>query len=341
MAGVPHTLDGYVVLVGARRYIVVDECAGLTYVTLAAFLGYCFALLMHRSFVKALGMALAGGLLGVVSNVIRVNAIVLIDWMRGSQLDLTAHGTVQWIMLLAVLGGLMVMLARSRIAMPPRPLAPAVPQGHRARLRWTPALAAAAAPLIVAMLAARGSHEPTPVLATEVFPAQLAGWTRLAPAERTPLAPSTRAHMMHARYRREDRTLQLSVIEALADDAKLPESVLAPGERALWREKQVTSETACAGTECVTLRHATWQREKSPDLRHVYLVYSVGTFTTDSRFSARVAHGWHRLLGDSQPSRLSAISVDAPLPGDQLEHVMREMHTAMAGAETLQMAGAH
>jgi len=71
-----------VVHIGAHRYIVVDECSGLAYVTLAGFLGYCFGLLLHGSFRRAAGMALIGALLGVLSNVIRVNAIVLGDDQR-------------------------------------------------------------------------------------------------------------------------------------------------------------------------------------------------------------------------------------------------------------------
>lgn len=341
LAGVPHTIDGYVVLVGARRYIVVDECAGLAYVTLAAFLGYCFALLMHRSLARAAGMALAGALLGVVSNVIRVNAIVLIDWMRGSQMDLTAHGTAQWIMLLAVLGALMVMLARSRV-LDERPAACDVTRRHAAWLLWSPALAAAMAPMTAGMLAALAMHERMPVsaLAAGAFPADLSGWTRLAPPQRTELAASTRAQMMHASYGQDARTLELSVVEALDQDAKLPDSALAPGGHAVWREKQVNSETACAAADCIAVRHATWQRESSPEVRHVYLVYGVGAFTTDSRLAARMAQGWRRLHGDDRTPRVVAISTDVPLSADELARAMRDVRAAMAGAAGLQVAGA-
>jgi exosortase len=341
LAGVPHTIDGYVVLVGTRRYIVVDECAGLSYVTLAAFLGYCFALLMHRSFVRAAGMALAGACLGILSNVIRVNAIVLVDWIRGSQMDLTAHGTAQWIMLLVVLGALMFMLARSRV-LDERPAAGYLTRRHAVWLLWSPALAAAMAPLAVGMLAVLAMHDRLPVsaLAAGAFPADLSGWTRVAPPQRTELPASTRAQMMHASYRQDARTLDLVLVEALDQDAKLPEAPLAPGAHAVWREKQVKSETACAGADCVAVRHATWQRESSPAVRHVYLVYGVGAFTSDSRLTARMAQGWRRLHGDDRTARVVAISTDLPLAADELARAMLDVRTAIAGAAGLQVAGA-
>ena len=341
LAGVPHSIDGYVVLVGARRYIVVDECAGLSYVTLAAFLGYCFALLMHRSFVRAAGMALAGACLGIVSNVIRVNAIVLVDWIRGSQMDLTAHGTAQWVMLLVVLGALMLMLARSRV-LDERPAAGRVIRRHAVWLLWSPALAAAMAPLAIGVRAALAMHVRLPVsaLAAGAFPADLSGWTRVAPAQRTELPASTRAQMMHATYRQDARTLDLILVEALDQDAKLPEAPLAPGAHAVWRETQVNSETVCAGADCVAVRHATWQRESSPDVRHVYVVYGVGGFTSDSRLTARMAQGWRRLHGDDSTPRVVAISTDLPLAADDLARAMRDVRTAMAGAAGLQVAGA-
>ena len=63
-------------------------------------------------FMVIAALATLGALLGIVSNVVRVNAIVLIDWMRGSQMELTAHGTIQWIALFATLGLLFYVLSR-------------------------------------------------------------------------------------------------------------------------------------------------------------------------------------------------------------------------------------
>jgi len=83
VAHLPHSVEGFVIFIGANRYIVVDECSGLAFVTLGAFLGYSFGCLLYRSFFKIFLLAALGAFLGIVSNVVRVNAIVLIDWIRG------------------------------------------------------------------------------------------------------------------------------------------------------------------------------------------------------------------------------------------------------------------
>ena len=134
LAGLPHRVDGFVIFVGTHRYVVIDECAGLAYVTLASFLGYSFGLLLYRTFAKVVALALLGAALGIASNVFRVCAIVLIDWVRGSQMDLTAHGTWQWLGLLASLGALFYVLVRLGRGRPP-----ARRRGRRARRRSTPA----------------------------------------------------------------------------------------------------------------------------------------------------------------------------------------------------------
>ena len=103
VSGLPYRSEGFSIRVGEHGYLVIDACAGLSHVTLTFFLGYCFGLLVFRSFAKTFGLALFAALLGVLSNVLRVNAIVWIDQLRGFQMDLAAHGKVQWLVLSFVL----------------------------------------------------------------------------------------------------------------------------------------------------------------------------------------------------------------------------------------------
>ncbi len=119
MAGMSPRVDGYVIAIGQGSYIVIDECAGLTFVTLGLFLGYSLGLMLYPSFVKAAALALAGAALAIVSNVVRVNAIVLIDWLRGSHMDLTAHSRFQTFAL--VLGIVLLFLVFYRLAGAARP----------------------------------------------------------------------------------------------------------------------------------------------------------------------------------------------------------------------------
>ena len=88
IAGLPYSVDGFVIFIGTYRYIVVDACSGLSYVTLAAFLSYSFGLLLYRSLLKIVALTLLGAGFGLIANTVRVNSIILVDWFRSSQMDL-------------------------------------------------------------------------------------------------------------------------------------------------------------------------------------------------------------------------------------------------------------
>jgi exosortase/archaeosortase family protein len=336
-------VDGFVVLIGSRRYIVVDECAGMTYVTLAAFLGYCFGLLLYpRSFARVLAMASFGAVLGILSNLIRVNAIVLIDWMRGSQMDLTAHGSVQWAMLLATLGVLFFVLSRSKgedAAAPPASDRSPAPVAFR---RFAPVIAGACALSIVAGVAALQAREaPVPGVQAVALPRTLGSWTLAEPRAAWMVDPPGRIRWLRATYTREERDLDLVVVEALSADAKLPPSRFAPGERSVWREKLIGRDVGCAGSDCMGLVHVVWQRDHSEALRHAYFTYGVGPFVTDSRFAARALHGWHRLIGSNEHPTLTGFTSDAPLPADEIAAALRSLRSALQEGAALNVAGGH
>ena len=330
LAGLPHQVDGFVVLIGTHRYIVVDECAGLAYVTLAAFLGYSFGLLLYRSFPKIVGLSLFGAVLGVVSNLIRVNAIVLIDWTRDSQMDLTAHGTIQWAMLIAILGVLFYVLGRAKVDAPPRAPAVFAPAPAKRSRPLGPVVAGLAALAIVGSVAGviQDDSRPLHTLDAAVFPEAPAGWT-LAGMPKRAADRAARVETARLAYERAGRELDVLIIQIEAADAKLPESMLAPGERRIWREQALRRETGCAGAPCVPLMHATWLRDQTRDLRQVYYVYGVGDYVTASKLAVRFAHGWHRLIGDGERPYLVAFMSDATLDVDALAGLYHALRPAM------------
>ena len=334
-AAIPHSVDGFVVHIGAHRYIVIDECAGLAYVTLGTFLGYCFGLLLYGSVLHVAGMALVGGALGVLSNVVRVNAIVLIDWLRGAQMDLASHGTLQWIGLIATLGGLLYLLNRANggaTATADLTLERHAPsrRGAATKLRLlAPVAAALAAVLIgaVAVVQARSDRSDLAVSAP-AFPDELTGWRRVdsMPWQAGPVRATRSAQ---ATYAHDARRLELVVIQAERADAKPPDALPSSGEGAAWREKQVDRQVACAERDCMGVRHVAWLRERGDEVRHAYVAYGIDGVMTDSRLAARALHGWHRLLGSASPPALLAVTSDAPLAGDEVAVALRAAQAAM------------
>jgi exosortase len=332
VAHLPHSVEGYVIFIGANRYIVIDECSGLSFVTLGAFLGYCFGCLLYRSFSRIAALAAFGALLGIVSNVIRVNAIVLIDWIRGSQMELTSHGTIQWIALFATLGLLFYVLSRLKgDAEQETPTIDAAGQDRPIR-RFGPVLAGLSMLLIGGSAAALPANELRPARGAHApaLAQSISGWDLVKPAETWTVDPATRTESTSLMYRRNGRDIEVVIVEPLSPDIKLPESRFAPHDGAVWRQKQVQRESACAVSRCVRFLHSTWLRDKSQQLRHVYYAYSLGGFTTDSKLAFRAAQGWQRLTGQrDHPRLIGFISDDTVLEVDELGTAFDTLRTAV------------
>jgi len=332
VAHLPHSVEGYVIFIGANRYIVIDECSGLSFVTLGAFLGYCFGCLLYRSFSRIAALAAFGALLGIVSNVIRVNAIVLIDWIRGSQMELTSHGTIQWIALFATLGLLFYVLSRLKgDTEQETPTIDAAGQDRPIR-RFGPVLAGLSMLLIGGSAAALPANELRPARGAHApaLAQSISGWDLVKPAETWTVDPATRTESTSRMYRRNGRDIEVVIVEPLSPDIKLPESRFAPHDGAVWRQKQVQRESACAVSRCVRFLHSTWLRDKSQQLRHVYYAYSLGGFTTDSKLAFRAAQGWQRLTGQrDHPRLIGFISDDTVLEVDELGTAFDTLRTAV------------
>jgi exosortase len=331
VANLPHSVEGFVIFIGAHRYIVVDECSGLSYVTLAIFLGYCFGLLLYRSIFKIAALSLFGAFLGVFSNVLRVNSIVLIDWIRGSQMELTAHGTIQWIALFTTLGFLFYVL--SRLKADATPVAPVVaaPEHANPIRRFAPVVAGLSVLLIAGSTAGLPTNELRPPrgLQTGLFPHNISGWELANPAAVWSVDQQSGTESISLAYQRNGHDMDVVIVETLSPTAKLPESRLAPRDNNIWREKQVQHEAACVVSDCMPLLHSTWLRDKSQQLRHVYYAYSIGSFTTDSRFALRAAHGWHRLTGGRDNPRLIGFILEDAAPDiDELAAAFQILQSA-------------
>ncbi len=321
VAGLPHRIDGFSVAVAELRYVVVDACSGLSYVTLTLFLGYCFGLLLFRSVLKVAALALLAAGLGVLSNVIRVNGIVLTDWVQGSQMDLAAHGTLQWVGLCVALGLLFYVLAQ--LKPDPAPITPPGPslQPLPNRLVYFPAVAGLMALLIAGIAAWVPSNALRSPYGAQTgwLPQTILDWTLITPVGPWVVDKPGEIEALAATYQHKGQAMQVMVIETLAANAKLPDSRLTPLERESWHDVRAQKETSCVALKCVTLLHTTWQRGAQSLPRHVYYAYNIGSFSTDSRLALRAAQGWNRLVAGPHHPQLIGLTFEGEAPA--INHV--------------------
>lgn len=336
MANLEHNIDGYVVFIENQRYIVVDQCSGITYVTLAIFLSYSFGLLLYRSMVKIIALTIAGALIGFFSNVVRVNAIVWIDKLQGSQMSLTDHSDIQWLTLSLTLALLFFLLSRLNIeefdlkvkaieALPTK-FNPAKSVGQKLNLpfsvrsRMGSRLAPILAGTIVFFLVGSIRWLPSDELRAphaqhaSVTPIEMQHWklTSNMPMWETDL--SSNSESLTLTYEKNNQDMRVLIVDTLSPTAKLPLSQLTPGDHQVWREGNVQQYSSCVASTCIDLKHATWRKNQSTKVRHIFYAYSVAGFNTVSKLSLRTAHGWQRITGGTSPKRMIGFMIDDKAP---------------------------
>ncbi|HPE78581.1 MAG TPA: archaeosortase/exosortase family protein [Gammaproteobacteria bacterium] len=309
----PHRIDGFMVYIGEQRYVVVDACSGLTFVTLGGFLAYSLGVLMFRSFGRVLLMAAMGAVIGVFTNALRVWLIVGIDHLQGSQMDMAAHQDLQWLALFTGIGLLFFLtlkLAPRDQRSVPAPV-PQPPSAVRWRItRFAPALAGLMVLLAIVPvqnLAARANSDTGDLLQ------ELA---RLHPGSEWPAEPQVQLKRMLVIPR--DHNMDVVLVDAEGDRGRVDESLLDPGTGGDWRHASTDRYRECIPQMCFRFVHKTWRRKGSDEARHALYVYYVGDTVTDSALAYRLTSGWRRLVGSAPHSGLIGFRLQGDLPEEPL-----------------------
>ena len=296
--GLPYQSTGFRLTIGQQKYLVIDACAGLAHVTLTSFLGYCFGLLLYRSFFKVAALAMLGGLLGIFSNWLRVDAIVLIDRLRNTQMDLTAHDSIQWLALAVAMALLLYVLTRLKPEKPAAVADTGPGLQSRAGLHAAPLLAGLAVTVLVGLVASLPTHamKIRPDRPVDLLAGNTLGWEFVASGAAWQIDSAGQTASVRVRYRRDGKILQVVVIDALSGAAKLPDSPVATDEQKKWRDVGMAQHRGCSDAACLTLRHTTWQPA--------------------ARNGLRAAHGWQRLTGGQSGERMIGFMLDEALAAD-------------------------
>ncbi len=332
MIGLPHHLEGFVILVGSQSYIVIDECAGLPYFTMATFLGFSFGLLLYRSVLKILGLTLFGAFLGILSNVIRVNAIVMTDWLVGSQMALSDHGNFQWFALFIALGLLFFILNQLEVEKLPNSK-PLFKVGNLNSLQKSaPVVSALVVVVMISViysLPLNNLHPPQ--LATiDIQSMTLGNWELTSTDSEWMVDHESESGVLTVAYQKDGRTLQIVVIEALDAYGKLSEAKLTPNDGSVWLHRKSNDFKSCInGAGCVKMNHTVWQN-KSMEQRHIFYTYGVGSFNTDSKLLMRAAQSWGMMTDNKVRSRLIGfIFEEIPTRKDDLAELFMEIQSTL------------
>lgn len=338
--GLPHSIEGYVIYVGTHRYVVIDACSGLSFVTLAGFIGYSLGLLLYRSLAKVIILAAAGAALGVLTNAVRVMLIVGLDQVRGSQMDLAAHMDIQLLVLLAAIASLLFIasrLAHDSWLPAGAELPPQKPSWPGAR--FAPVLAGSMvlltvglAPGVIAERQTTAGAEGSTLVTIEHL--DLPGFERVV--LNSPADPGQIS---------SDKSLEIVAIHTTGV-GPANEQLISPEHTRGWRHTRTTLYRDCPTSGCVDLVHKTMLEQGTDTQSHIFYAYIVGNMVTDSRLAFRMASGWNRLRGYPEVAGILGFRLQGTLPEEiQLGRTFnayksrfREI-TRQAGTDTVQLPG--
>lgn len=313
LLALPFSNDGFAIHIGAQRYVVIDDCAGLPYLLTGLFIGLTLALLIYRSWRKIASLTLLGGAAGILANGLRVIGIVLYDGLTGSELDLSQHRYFEWPAL--ILGFAVLFVIYSRL----RPESRAKPEPCHSKTgdkgigrRFMPVL------LAVALIAAGPLiwRDPAQALTGDaaggLLPASLSGWTRQddVAGDWQPRAHSSNVSNALATYTKDRQRIAIFVAQAASRREKVSGGAVEIVGDTAWMPSQQRQLSACGRERC----HAGWRLtlllRDSDRVRHIYAVYAIGSDTTASALEFRFRRAWASLTGAPARARLIAISTE-------------------------------
>ncbi|MCG8503046.1 MAG: exosortase [Sphingomonadales bacterium] len=311
--GIPFQNEGFRIYVGAQRYVVIDECAGLPYLLMGLFLGLTLGLLLYRRWWRIAMLTALGGVLGIVANGIRVSGIIAYDYVTGSELDLAGHG---YFALPALAVSFAILFFVFHKLQPEREPAAGLANAGAP-------LGRAYAPILPALLAAAVMAAP-PVLLRDagdvqaqapalVLPASPMGWTQQSyVGDWSPRASTTGGTWTLVEYARGNERIAAFVAEARSRADKISGAGIDLSGGGNWMLVLRERPKVCAEGSCHEVTHDKYVLRDTDRIRHVYRVYNIGGSLTASKLDLRMRRAWRHLSEGTSQARLIAIATEDP-----------------------------
>lgn len=326
ITGLPFTANGYAFEVSGNHYEIVPACAGMSFFTLAVFLGYTFALITFRRRLPVLGFATVCGLAAVFANCFRVNTIIAGDLWRGTQADLAGHSPYRWVAFALMLALILLLVSRLRSSIP-SDQENAKPKNPSFTRWWAPFAIAALGSLVAPGPAGLNEAHARDItnLPSLDLPDNLGQYRKQLSPSSWRGGPGRDTAHSSAQYSAGSSQWRVIVEVPLSNAAKLDPSLIEPADTGDWRYRRFDIRHACRGSQCTSYQHQTWQLGDTDEVYNVYTSYVIDGELTASKLAARLKRGLAKLLGTLDRTIIVAIASDDPIkiPAEVTEQLAR------------------
>jgi exosortase A len=108
LCGVPVLLEGRFISVPSGKWEVAEACSGIRYLTSSLAVGFLFAGLMYRTWIRRIGFFLASAVVPIAANAVRVFGIVFLAYVSGNRIAAGVdHIIYGWIFFTIVMASLL------------------------------------------------------------------------------------------------------------------------------------------------------------------------------------------------------------------------------------------
>jgi exosortase A len=108
LCGVPVLLEGRFISVPSGKWEVAEACSGIRYLTSSLALGFLFAGLMYRTWIRRIGFFVASAVVPILANAVRVFGIVFLAYVSGNRIAAGVdHIIYGWIFFTVVMASLL------------------------------------------------------------------------------------------------------------------------------------------------------------------------------------------------------------------------------------------
>lgn len=307
LAGIPLTTDDFALYVGSNRYIIIDYCAGLSYVLVGILIGACYALLRYRSYLKIMLIALAGGCIAILANGIRISSIISTEYFTDINLD-NRH----YLFDLPVIVPCFILLFYFLSKLAPETLNHSQQPKHRKNSTFDfssfllvigAAVLFSIGPLYINNNEQTAKHQ-TPLALGE----KIGEWSQLEKQiDWQPKIQSQSINEAIGFYFIEDKEILIYTATPHHSDIKISGQAVNLSDKNWMTYSHPHNETFCKNGHCHSYGYSSSTLKNSKRTRHIYFGYVVGGMMTSSTLSFRIYRALERIADKDSSAAYIAI----------------------------------
>lgn len=308
LVGLPLEVEEYFLYVGTQRYVVIDYCAGLSYILLGAFFGASFGVLIYQSYWRILMITCLGGVFAFFANVIRISSIITYDYLTGVA---NTHEQFQMPSLLPCFVVLFFIFSRLK---PENSVINSGSVNKKPFSKQRSLLVVVGSAIIFTVFPLVLAVDESDQLLSEaplILSNELGQWQQTgADPDWHPSFKSGDVREAVANFQLGDHNVVVYVAEPKSARVKISGGAVDSSQKGWMKYGDTVSKSICNDERCHTYSQFSSALAKTKKIRHVYYSYAINGNMTDSALEFRVRRAFAGMFEKESKPRFIAVVLE-------------------------------